>query len=444
MFELVVKERNSVIISTVFILVNLLVYVFIINGSFHGSDYGNYLQGANSLAGNFIYSTQGDPLVPDNFRPVGYSLVIVLSKAISLEYFIELIVFMQSTLLLVMFGFVVKLLTVMGLYDYRVIYASAMMFVHPVVLHTTTQIQVDLLLSFSIFSYVYYFVLFLLNGKNKDLFVSVALLAMSFYFRPTFMYFIPFFLVIIYKYSNVKNAVFSIIVIILIQSPWIIRNKIVLDTYKISMLGDVVLTYFAADTLRHSLNLSPDAAHSLVWRECDIDEPYWENKNDMSMYSRMKKESIGIMMDNAEYFMLSWLRGIARVFLMPHEIYVLKSDTTIPVDDFIGTLKSDFIGLVEYVNGYFVYLYFVAYAINVIIVYSVVRVLYNVGEIYKKIPFVYHFLVPFCFYGLLIPGPINKPHYMFSYYIVLIVFVAISFFKNKPYVYLRGGVASVK
>ena len=418
------------IISLLVISVNLLIHALIINDNFYGSDYGNYIQGANSLLNDFVYSTQGNPLVSDNFRPVGYSLVIVLAKIIIPSYFNEAIIVFQSILLLLMFLYILQIFEMLNLYNPKSIYVSLFLFIHPTILSTTTHVQSDLLMSFFIFGFVFYILRFILKHNSKDLYIGILFITISLYFRPTFMYFFPILFIILYKYTNYKYIILSLLIIILVQSPWIIRNKVVLDTYKFSMLGDVVLTYFAADTLRHKFKIDPDSAHLIVWERCGIEMPYWNNKNDMDMYVRMKNESLKIIFENPEYFALSWIRGIVRVFIMPHEIYEIKDDRTIPVNHFIHLLRSNPKQILHEINGYFIYLYIYSYIINFIIIMGFIIMMFKFKKYNKSNNYLYSFLMPLALYGLLIPGPINKSHYIMPYYIVLIILVIFVLFNR--------------
>ena len=68
------------IISIIYLVIILGFCVFNINNNFIGSDYGNYIQGANSIFTSLPYSTHGDPNIADNFRPPGYSFIIAISQ----------------------------------------------------------------------------------------------------------------------------------------------------------------------------------------------------------------------------------------------------------------------------------------------------------------------------------------------------------------------------
>ena len=74
------NDRNACILSIIIISLSLLYFIQFINEDFIGSDYGNYLQGATSIINYGTYSTIDNPQIPDNFRPIGTSLIIAFSK----------------------------------------------------------------------------------------------------------------------------------------------------------------------------------------------------------------------------------------------------------------------------------------------------------------------------------------------------------------------------
>jgi|APSaa5957512622_1039677.scaffolds.fasta_scaffold01259_12 hypothetical protein len=419
---------------SIFVIVSTLIfYILFIDGSIQGSDYSNYLQGANSIINYSVYSTQGDISVPDNFRPIGYSLILVIAKQIDSIFFNEIIVIFQSVLLIFMYIMILKVFEVFSILSKKTILVSAMFFIHPMVISTVTHVQVDLMLSFFILLFVLNLVFFIRKNDEKYLYYGVIFLGISLYFRPTFLYFIPIFFLLLSRYVSIKKITISIIIIMIIIAPWSIRNKLALDSFSFSRLGDVVLTYFAADTLRHKLNLTSAEAHNIVWKKADIDAPYYlNNKNDENKYNRMRDVSIEIIVNNFDYFILSYARGLARVFVMPHEIYSTKENTTIRVDDFIDKLKSNPKLLVSDLNAYFIYLYIFPYLLNIFILFGLIKLIIGFRFYLRGHRFIYYLFTLIVLYGLLIPGPINKPHYMLSYYSVLIIFVVFAYFaKDK-------------
>jgi hypothetical protein len=427
------RKYTAVFLISILTIVSILVfYILFIDGSITGSDYGNYAQGADSILNHGVYSTQGKVSIPDNFRPIGYSLLIVVAKQIDSVFYNEIIIVFQSVLLIFMYIMVLRIFEVFSILSKKTILVSAIFFIHPMVISTVTHVQVDLILSFFILLFILNLIFFMRKNSDKYLYYGVIFLGISLYFRPTYLYFIPVFFLLLFKYVPIKNIIISMVILILIITPWSIRNKLALDSFSFSRLGDVVLTYFAADTLRHKLNLDSIEAHNIVWEKADIDTPYYlNNKNDANKYKRMRDTSIDIIVNNFDYFALSYIRGLIRVFVMPHEIYNTKENTTIKVDNFINKVKTNPKLLIDDLNGYFVYLYIVPYLLNMFILFSLIKVLVRFRFYSRQYYFVYYFLISIVLYGLLIPGPINKSHYMLSYYSILITFVVLANFTRS-------------
>ena len=365
------RKYTAVFLISILTIVSILVfYILFIDGSITGSDYGNYAQGADSILNHGVYSTQGKVSIPDNFRPIGYSLLIVVAKQIDSVFYNEIIIVFQSVLLIFMYIMVLRIFEVFSILSKKTILVSAIFFIHPMVISTVTHVQVDLILSFFILLFILNLIFFMRKNSDKYLYYGVIFLGISLYFRPTYLYFIPVFFLLLFKYVPIKNIIISMVILILIITPWSIRNKLALDSFSFSRLGDVVLTYFAADTLRHKLNLDSIEAHNIVWEKADIDTPYYlNNKNDANKYKRMRDTSIDIIVNNFDYFALSYIRGLIRVFVMPHEIYNTKENTTIKVDNFINKVKTNPKLLIDDLNGYFVYLYIVPYLLNMFILF---------------------------------------------------------------------------
>lgn len=416
------NDRNACILSIIIISLSLLYFIQFINEDFIGSDYGNYLQGATSIINYGTYSTIDNPQIPDNFRPIGTSLIIAFSKLINPYYFNEIVISIQCILFIWMFVLTLKTLKLFDLYNPLIIYITLAFFLHPMMLETATQIQSDLFTAFFIFAFSYNFSKYLFKSNNKNLYLSILMLSLSLYFRPTFLYFIPIVIWTIYKYGNGKQILITIAILLLVQSPWIIRNKVVLNTYKIATLGDIVLVYYAGETLRQAYGLEPDPAFALAAKKVGFTEwPHLKNKNDFDMIENAKHNSIKLIAEHHTSFLLAWLRGTARVFLMPHEIYSIRNNTTINVEKFITLLKSNPSALKHHINAYFIYLYIVPYLINIMILFGLFKVFLNAKKYYFSNQKALVFLILLSSYGLLIPGPINRPHYMIYFYLGLII-----------------------
>ena len=161
------------------------------------------------------------------------------------------------------------------------------------------------------------------------------MISISLYFRPFYLYLIPLIIIMIAKWSRTKFAVVATLIFLTIITPWIVRNKIILDSYKFSMLGDIALAYIAGDVIRHSKGMEQNDAYYYVLRESGVGENFENKKLDTEIYRNLNKYSINLILQNPIALVQATGRGLLRVFIMPHEIYRLQESTTIPIDKFI-------------------------------------------------------------------------------------------------------------
>ena len=425
-FKKTIFSQSLVLYFSIGILIlNIVFYIFFICDNFYGSDYGNYIQGANSFLSENPYSTHGDDSIPDNFRPPGYPFIIAFFKWLSPTNFIELIVLTQAILLIFVYITTLKALKLLSIYNKKTISLTLLLFIHPVIAFTSVQVQTDFFLTLFITLFCFHLIKFSKFKANKNLILSIIFLSASIYFRPTYIYFVPILLIVIFLQSNVKIFIYSFLTFIFIISPWSIRNKITLNTFSFSGLGNIALTYYAAEATRLSNSISAEEAHLEILKNADALD-YINNKNDLKMQERMKKESIGVIVENPFYFFLACIRGSVRVFLMPHNIFEVKEGTTMNVDEFIKTVKNEPSKLLYEFNLYFLILYVLPYLINIIILFGILKSVLNFNKFYLTYHSVFLLLTAFFIYSITISGPINRAQYMISYILVLSVFLAFS------------------
>ena len=127
-----------------------------------------------------------------------------------------------------------------------------------------------------------------------------------------------------------------------------------------------------------------------------------------------------------DYFLLSYLRGVVRVFAMPHNIFEIKNETTLNVDEFIKLLKSNPKEIFNNFNLYFILLYIIPYLVNMFFIYGIIYVIFKMKYLFYLYNHIFLFLMSFFVYGILISGPINRSQYMISYLAILIIFSVLS------------------
>lgn len=412
------------IISIVYLVITLGFYVFNINNNFIGSDYGNYIQGANSIFTSLPYSTHGDPNIADNFRPPGYPFIIAISQKISQYYFNEIVILIQVLLFLGIYLFFLEALILFRVYTKTSIFLSSFLFSHPILIFTTTQVQSDLILSFFVCLFVYSFLLFTSKNKKQYLYLAILFISISVYFRPTYIYYIPILVIIIGLIYSYKYAFFSILIYLFTISPWILRNNIELNSNSFSYLGEIGISYHAAETLRLANDISINDAHEIIFKEAKITNDVSIIKNDPIAMKRYVDISLSKIKENPIYYILANLRGLLRVLIIPNGIFDIKENTTINVHDFIIILKTKPKELLKEINFYFTYLYIIPYLINGIIFFCVIG-FFKSKNLFFENRNIFIVLTSLFIYGLLIPGPLNKSQYFLSYYIILVLFTII-------------------
>lgn len=415
------------------IALQLALFCIKINANFYGSDFENYLQGAQSILSGSVYSTHGSNLVPDSFRPFGYPLVIAFFILIFNQSYQYYLIGFQAFLCLLMMMLTFNLLRKINLLNLKSIIIVTILYSHPTWLYTATQMQCDIYIAFFVFLYIYFLINFYNSRKSSDLYLAVVMISISLYFRPFYLYFIPLIIIMIAILLRTKFAVIAALIFLTITAPWIARNKIVLDSYKFSMLGDIALAYIAGDVIRHAKGMGQNEAYYYVLRESGVGENFQNTKQDTDIYKKLNKYSINVIFENPIALVQSTARGLLRIFIMPHEIYKLQENTTIPIDKFVETIRKKPKELLKDINVYFIYLYIFPLFINSIILLSIVLFIYKIKQWRPKNLGIVYTAMPIFLYGLIIPGPINKSHYITLYYlaVILMVLFTINQFKKR-------------
>jgi len=206
---------------------------------YQGGDSPGYMLLAKNLVENSVFSFDDKiPFHPTNFRTPGYPLFLALiyfifhsfvpaiffgalisAFAAPLIYLIAKEIFSEST------AFAVGILTAL----------------EPMGLFLGVSILTEGVFTSCLFLMVYFFIKYLKTDKNAYLFGSSAFLALTVLLRPLMFYFwplaIPF---IIFKAKNLnwqavlKNSFLFIFIFFLILSPWLIRNKISVNSWQIT------------------------------------------------------------------------------------------------------------------------------------------------------------------------------------------------------------------
>jgi len=411
------------IFAIILIALQLALFCFKINDNFYGSDFGNYWQGAQSILTGSVYSTHGSNLVPDSFRPFSYPLVLAIFIFIFNQNYQFYLIGFQAFLCLLMLILTFNLLKKINLLNTKSIIIVTILFSHPTWLYIATQMQCDIFVAYFAFLYIYFIVNFYNTRKSKDLYIAVIMISVSLYFRPFYLYFIPLIIISIAIWGRTKSAIIAALIFLIITTPWIARNKIVLDSYKFSMLGEIALAYIAGDTIRHAQGMDQNEAYYYILRESGVGENFENSKENPDIYKKLNRYSINVIIQNPIFFVQATGRGLIRVFIMPHEIYKLQENTTIPVDKFIDKIRKKPMELLLNVNIYFIYLYILPILINIFVLLNIAIFIFKISIWRPKNLCIVLTALSIFFYGLILPGAINKSHYISLYYLSVILIV---------------------
>jgi hypothetical protein len=423
--------RNACIENTLSFLLAIVTtfFIFSVIDDFYGSDFVDYWQGAQSILNQNVYSTHGDPLIADNFRPFGYPLIIaIFYKAFGPDYVYYLIA-TQSLISVFILRLTFMLLLNLGLYSILNLCLTTLLFFHPTWIFTAAQLQCDIFVSLFITLYLFFIINFYLKNKPYLLYIAIAMLSVSLYFRPSFLYFIPITLLICLKLTNKVSIAIAALIASVIIAPWIVRNKVAIDSYRFASLGSIALSYIASDVIRHAQGLDPSGAYLYVLNNSGLGENFHINKNDQNIYKKLENYSLKVIREHPFAFVTATVRGLARVLTMPHEIYAVKRGSTIPVDQFVNIVKTHPVNLLRHINFYFIYLYIFPLFINLFILLNILALLAKAKRWLTDNKIYLISILPVVAYGWLIPGAINKSHYMTSYYTAIILVVLFALYK---------------
>lgn len=200
---------------------------------YQGGDSPGYMYMARNLA-------EHGALLPTNFRTPGYLFFLALIYFI-FHSFVPAIFFGA---LISAFAAPLIYLIAKELFEERVAFiAGVLAAIEPMGLFLGISILTEGVFTPVLLLSVYFFIKYLKAGNVAHLYYSGALLALSTLIRPIMFYFWPLaILFIIYKTSRfgwraiLKNTLIFVVIFFIILSPWLIRNKIVVNSWQITSL----------------------------------------------------------------------------------------------------------------------------------------------------------------------------------------------------------------
>jgi hypothetical protein len=397
-----------------------------------GSDSTAYIQGAESLLKHGVFSSMGDISAPDNFRTIGYSIVIALTMSINHEYYISIVIAMQVFLMYLMF---VRFINIGDVFNIKYSYIVLIPFIfHPEMLNLATSLQTESLYVFTLFMFFLFTVRYLKTRHIGDLILSAVFISVSLHIKPVYLFFIIPYLLLIFSFDrSIRRILIVIITMTIIISPWILRNKMTLDTYSFTSSKNFNLLCYAYSVTKEKDSLSNSEAISKV-DSLLIDKYNLKTDGNASILSLVSSQNNkliddilpvaakDIILDNIEYLPGAYIKGVLRGFYLPHTIYNVDKSSSLHISNFINKVKEKDTSLV-FMNGSskidykVLYFHFFPLILNFIVLIGLL--LFSALWIAKRQFRTYQtlFVLLFVWYGVLVAFPwSNNSRYMMAYF----------------------------
>jgi 4-amino-4-deoxy-L-arabinose transferase-like glycosyltransferase len=240
----------------------------------YGSDSGGYINLANNILKNHVFSSSSEaPFLPNTHRTPGYPFLLAFFKSIfgTYTYFplVQLLFTIGTAVLIFLIG--------EKLYGKALGIAAAILFVlNPTVIVCTLMIVSDLPFVFLLLLFIY-LMFFNKNSVSYPNALGAGLtLGLSVLVRPISMY-TPIFLLPLFIYLNWKTVekkrLFMCAGIIMLAFfvsifPWMIRNKTETDVFGVSSVKDFnFFHYNVPEYISFKTNTTPDSIRKKMYEE---------------------------------------------------------------------------------------------------------------------------------------------------------------------------------
>lgn len=215
-------------------------------GVYLRNDANEFMNAAKNLLYRHIFSLDNAaPFLPDNFRTPGYTLFLSAIYLVFLSFrpaiFIGAAVFAFSAPLTYLIG--------KEIFHEKIAFVSALIFaIEPWALFQSGFLIAEQIFMPTFLFSVYLFCRYLKTETAQFIYWAVLVLSVTTLIRPLSAFLILIFLFFVFireaKISMRRASLISflsILIFISVLSPWLIRNKIVLNTWQISSISNVSL-----------------------------------------------------------------------------------------------------------------------------------------------------------------------------------------------------------
>jgi len=328
----ILQSRSTILFILILALIlRLLLFIGILlknpDGIYIYDSYG-YWQIAYNMVHHFSFSqSYSFPLELDYYRTPVYPLFIAFAEAIGPEGFSIIVLQILASVATCYFTYRIAVELSQNLFIGNIAAILVAIDLPSIVL--TNLVLTETLFSFLLTLTFYFFVKYLKENKTNQLIYTGLFTGLTILCRPI-AFFIPFlfFGFVIFKYRQNIRILFKQLLllcgfILLVVSPWLIRNKIVYDHYFLSVIREHnVLNYKGASIYAERFNYSLAKAQStLRWKT------YREFKGDAHKqpyeYAKyIEKEGVKLIFQYPGIFIKHHLIEIGNFFLRPTRSYI--------------------------------------------------------------------------------------------------------------------------
>jgi len=302
---------------------------------------------------------------------------------------------------------------------------------HPEFLNLATSLQTEFLYIFTLFLFFIFTVKYFKTRNIKDLALSAVFIAFSLHIKPVYMFFVIVYLAIVFLFDKkIKNVVIVMLIMSVIIAPWVVRNKVTLDTYSFTSSKNFNLLCYAYTLTKAKYNLT-DAEASKKVDSLIIDKyKLKRNSSMLDLVSSQNNELIDkiipieakkIIFENIEYMPEIYIKGVLRGFYLPHTIYNVEKNNPVHISGFIEKVKQKDIKSIFFTQGDFnysaMYFYVLPYTLNLLVITGLLG--FSFLWLTKKQFRTYQttFILLFVLYGLAVAFPTtNNSRYMMAYF----------------------------
>ncbi|MDP3764760.1 MAG: hypothetical protein Q8Q95_04025 [bacterium] len=192
----------------------------------HSDAFSFYLRGAENLINHHIFSLNtAPPYMPDAYRMPLYTFFVAFFLWLKLPLF--WIIFAQNFMAGAMSVLIYRIGIILFSSKRIGFWAATLTALEPASIYWNNLLMSDYLFAFLFVLACYYF--FLKHYYAFALFLGLATLT-----RPTSLYFLPLFMLLIIFKVPWKQAVITILIFLAVLFPWMLRNKIVFNTWQLT------------------------------------------------------------------------------------------------------------------------------------------------------------------------------------------------------------------